>query len=132
MQSYTSCFLRSLSSGYDMSSLAPPVDRELLLDQVGGDESLVIELGQIFREEVPSMKETLRSSLSAEDVDTAVKRAAHRVRGSLLSMSALQGAAIADALESAGKNSAGAEYSGLIEALCDEIDRVDVFLAALG
>ncbi len=115
-----------------MSSPASPVDRELLLEQVGGDESLVIELGQIFREEVPSMKSFLRAALESPDTNTAVKRAAHRVRGSLLSMSALQGAAIADELENAAKAGAGGKFQRLTDSLCSELDRVDNFLARMG
>jgi HPt (histidine-containing phosphotransfer) domain-containing protein len=70
------------------------------LERVGGDEPLLVELIAIFFEEYPKFAGRLTQALSQKDF-TALREAAHSLKGSLGYLGAADGEALALAVEQA-------------------------------
>lgn len=66
--------------------------------QMEGEPDFVVELIDIYLDEVPRLFDTLRKSIANKDRNTA-RRAAHSLRGSSANLGVLQMAAIAGELE---------------------------------
>jgi two-component system, sensor histidine kinase and response regulator len=73
------------------------------LERVGGNESLVRQLVQIYAEEAPKQLEKLRTAISADDSET-VEMIAHRLRGELSYFGLPNTARKAHDLERLGRN----------------------------
>jgi two-component system sensor histidine kinase/response regulator len=92
------------------------LDRPGLLDRLDGDEPLMHEMAVLFLEECPSMLDAVRDGICQGDTHL-VQRAAHALKGALLSLSA-------DPV---------AQTSGQLETLADagELERCRTLVALL-
>jgi PAS domain S-box-containing protein len=85
----------------------PPVagaalDRESALQRVGGDESLLRDIGQLFLEEYPALLEAIRAAAAARDAHR-LERSAHSLKGSVANFGAAGAVAAALRLEKLGR-----------------------------
>jgi PAS domain S-box-containing protein len=81
----------------------PALDASDVMSRVGGDQALFAEVVSLFREEAPRLVADMRRAVLTGDAKT-LERAAHRLRGSLVSLSAKPAAEIAAALETMGRS----------------------------
>jgi len=90
------------SSVGDLNS-APPVDLDAALEVVGGDRELLQEAVQVFLEEdYPRQLKELSQGIESQDA-SAVRAAAHGIKGVLKSFGAQLGGEMAFRLETMGK-----------------------------
>jgi HPt (histidine-containing phosphotransfer) domain-containing protein len=109
-----------------------PVDLAVLATyddaQMEGEPDFVIELIEIYLDEVPRLFDTIRTSITNSDRAT-LRRAAHSLRGSSANLGVLQMAAIAGELEHL-ENNATSVAAELLRSLEDEFERVTQILNA--
>jgi CheY-like chemotaxis protein len=100
-----------------------------LLPRLGGDESLLVEMVEIFAAESPQMLRTLRQALDANDPG-AIQRAAHNLKGAVSVFGARPATRSAQAIEGMGREGslAGARYA--VAVLEREVERLNHALAA--
>lgn len=55
-------------------------DRKTALEQMGGDEELMVELVELFLEDLPERLQEIEAALAAGDAE-ALSRAAHTLKG---------------------------------------------------
>jgi len=79
----------------------PAIDREELLERLGGDRELVGEILGLFDDECVAMLDAIEHAVRAADAPR-LERAAHTLKGALLNISAGPGAEIAATLEELG------------------------------
>ena len=96
--------------------------------QIEGEPDFVVELIDLYLDEVPRLFDSLHTSIQNNDATTA-KRAAHSLRGSSANLGVLQIAAIADELEHLG-NPCGTSAMQLLQSLENEFRRVKEILTA--
>ncbi len=77
-------------------------DRQGLLARLMGDEALAMKILEAFLDEAPRQLETLKGYLNASETERA-HRQAHSLKGAALNVGAEKMAAIASAMEQAGK-----------------------------
>ena len=78
-------------------------DPTSLLERVSGDRELLRELVDLFAQEYPEMLSDIESAVKGGNA-SALQRAGHKMKGSVLQFSANSAGAIAGALEVMGKN----------------------------
>jgi signal transduction histidine kinase/CheY-like chemotaxis protein/HPt (histidine-containing phosphotransfer) domain-containing protein len=78
------------------------LDAEQALAQVGGDMAVLAELIALFRSEVPRALAAIREGIGTTD-SSAVARAAHRLKGSLVTLGARAASAEALRMETLGR-----------------------------
>jgi two-component system sensor histidine kinase/response regulator len=93
----------------------------LLTERLGGDDQLVRELIDIFLDEYPVLLRAVRASAARGDA-TALRRAAHALRGSISNFIDDGPTVTALALERAGENSRLEGTARLLGPLEREID----------
>lgn len=96
--------------------------------QIEGEPDFVVELIDLYLDEVPRLFDTIHTSIQNNDSTTA-KRAAHSLRGSSANLGVLQIAAIADELEHL-ENPCGTSATQLLQSLENEFRRVKEILTA--
>jgi len=96
--------------------------------QIEGEPDFVVELIDIYLNEVPRLFDTIRKSIANHDRGTA-KRAAHSLRGSSGNLGVLQMATIAGELEHLENNYSTAAAE-LLLSLENEFERVKEILNA--
>jgi len=103
------------------------IDREALLERVGGDMDLLRELVGLFLDDSLRLVDRIRRAVIQKDADD-LERAAHGLKGSVLNFEARKVADIAQALETMGRNrdltqaqNVAAELEKRIEALRAEL-----------
>ncbi len=79
-----------------MSTAGAPFDEAALLERVEGDTELLAEIVALFLEDSPGHMEEVRAAVAAGDA-TALKRAAHTLKGAASNFGAA--AVVASALE---------------------------------
>lgn len=94
--------------------------------QMEGEPDFVVELIDIYLEEVPRLFDILRNSIANRDRNTA-RRAAHSLRGSSANLGVLQLAAIAGELEHLEDNHSTAALE-LLASLANEFERAKEIL----
>ena len=99
------------------------IDRSELLDRLGGDEVLVAEVVGMFMHEAPSMLAALQREVQRGEA-VGIERAAHKLKGALLSLSAGTAARIAKDMELAARESDVARAPELVTRLEQEIEAV--------
>jgi HPt (histidine-containing phosphotransfer) domain-containing protein len=106
------------------------LDREALMDRVGGDVEFLQEIAGLFQEDCPKLMGEIRAAVSAGDPH-GLERAAHTLKGSVSNFGAEMARLAAFRLESMGRagdlSPAGEAYAAL-EA---EIARFNQALVAL-
>jgi two-component system sensor histidine kinase/response regulator len=85
-----------------VSSGRAAFDPTSLLERVSGDRELLRELVDLFAQECPGMLSDIESAVK-EGNASALQRASHKMKGSVLQFSAAGAGAIAGALEAMGK-----------------------------
>lgn len=93
---------RCLASSHERVS-DPRFDRFAALARANGDAALLGELSALFLQETPATVAAIEQALLAQD-PVSVERLAHRLKGSLLTLSAKRGAALALELETMARS----------------------------
>ena len=106
-------------------------DLAMALGRVDGDRTLLGEIVQIFTADVPGMLAAVRSAIDAGD-QIALTRAAHRLKGSILTFAAERASAAALALEQAARAGAMDRAQPLTDALSRELERLLAAVAPHG
>jgi PAS domain S-box-containing protein len=101
----------------------PAVDKDELIGRLGGDEMLVAEVIGMFMHEGPTMLDALDREVSRGE-PIAIERAAHKIKGALLSLAATQAAAIAKDMEASARESDVMQAPHQLQALRTEINAV--------
>ncbi len=101
----------------------PAIDRDELLNRLGGDVQLVAEVIGMFMHEGPLMVDALKREVSRNE-PIAIERAAHKLKGALLSLSAGPASAIAKEMELAARESDLSRASAMLAALEGELRAV--------
>ena len=96
--------------------------------QIEGEPDFVVELIDLYLDEVPRLFDSLHTAIQNND-DATAKRAAHSLRGSSGNLGVLQIAAIADELEHL-ENPCGTSATQLLQSLENEFRRVKEILTA--
>jgi len=79
------------------------IDRASLLERVEGDQELLTEMIQIFKEEAPALMNTMRNALQSGDW-VVLERSAHSLKGAVSNLSSKAVASAALKLEQDAKN----------------------------
>jgi len=111
------------------ADLPPALDRRAALKQLGGDEELFAEIAGLFVAGAPGLFDAIRAGVEAGDA-TAVKRAAHTLKGSSGCVGGLQVSAAAARLEALGTAGDLTDAAASVETLSSELDRLLSALAA--
>jgi HPt (histidine-containing phosphotransfer) domain-containing protein len=113
------------------TSPAPPIDVAAVLEQIGGDRALLVEMAEIFVAEYPdrmaSLRDAVRSSRAAD-----IEFAAHALRSAVQFFGAEPAAALAHELEARAREGDVAGSTALLARLDREMDRLLAFLADPG
>lgn len=104
-----------------------PFDRNTVLENLGGDESLLAEVSGIFIADWPENLARLRAAVAAGDAE-AVRRAAHAVKGAAGNFSAERAVQAARTLEFAGRDG---DLSQAPQLLDETVAAVEALVAAL-
>jgi signal transduction histidine kinase/DNA-binding response OmpR family regulator/HPt (histidine-containing phosphotransfer) domain-containing protein len=97
------------------------------LANVGGDESLLAELVQIYLDESPKWLQAIRESISKED-SSQMYRSAHTLRGALQTLGAESVATAARDLELIGRQGTVANAEPALELLRERMDQLTVLI----
>ncbi|HTM04965.1 MAG TPA: Hpt domain-containing protein [Vicinamibacterales bacterium] len=89
---------------------------EALLDRLGGDEELARQMAALFVDECPNMLDDVRRAVAGGSADD-IRRVAHAFKGSVANFVADGPAAIALALEHAGRDERLADAPTLLARL---------------
>jgi two-component system sensor histidine kinase/response regulator len=103
------------------------IDWQALRDNCAGDDALVFEIVELFQREAPGLLADVQRAVGAREA-LAIRRAAHRLKGALVSLAAPQASSLAMELEQAGAENDLARVGPLGVALTHEMTRL---LAAL-
>jgi hypothetical protein len=114
----------------DPAAERPALDIAAALDRVDGDRQLLSEIAGIFLTDVPAMVQNIRAALAASD-PAALARAAHRVKGSVLTFAAGPASEAALALEQLGRAGTLEGAEGLGRTLERELERLSESLKPL-
>jgi two-component system, sensor histidine kinase and response regulator len=96
------------------------VDRDAVLDRVGGDEALLREIVGIFLDEYPSLVAEIRASVERQDAH-ALECAAHALKGSVSNFGAPSVAHAAFELELMGRRNELQLATDVFETLTSEL-----------
>jgi signal transduction histidine kinase/CheY-like chemotaxis protein/HPt (histidine-containing phosphotransfer) domain-containing protein len=122
---------RGSAAETDGTGLGMSLDREGLMDIVGGTPRIARELLRIFRRSCPDIFAAVEAAVGDADAD-ALREAAHALKGMGLNVSAKPVADAALALERAGRNGdltdAAAQLARLEAELARLWDAIDIFL----
>jgi two-component system sensor histidine kinase/response regulator len=98
------------------ASAASIVDRNDVLERVGGDEELLHEIIGIFLEEYPSLIAGIRSAVEKQDA-RSLERSAHNLKGSVCNFGARSATQAALELELMGRKGETHSAGPVVEAL---------------
>jgi signal transduction histidine kinase/CheY-like chemotaxis protein/HPt (histidine-containing phosphotransfer) domain-containing protein len=107
-----------------------PIDHEAALEIVGGSAELFTEIAGIFMEECPGLLDAIDDGFTAADLDV-VKRASHRLKGSLGMLAALPAHKTAQRLEHSAGSGEMDQARDAWETLRAEIERLQPELIGL-
>ena len=112
-----------------MSQAATPVfDRQLMIERLDGDESLLTEIIAVYLEERSALLDHVRRAIGGADT-SEIAKAAHCIRGTLLNVAAPRAAAVATSLEQAARDDGG-DFPALLEQLEGALREFDDALRA--
>ena len=109
---------------------AAPFDLEEAIGRVGGDRALLAEVAGLFLLEAGTLVGDVRSAVEAEDGER-LARAAHRLRGSVLTFAAAPAAEATNVLEAMGRAGALEGAADALEGLEAEVERLVAALRPL-
>ncbi len=110
-----------------MGPAANVIDREALLERVGGDVEFLQEIARLFLDDCPRMVEQLRSACARGDAQ-AVQHVAHTLKGCVANFGAQPACDAAFQVERLGR---AGDLSGAPEACAALEQELDRFRAAL-
>ena len=102
---------------------APALDEPALLDRLNGDEHLLRELIEVFEADCPRMQESIKNAIAAGDT-SALRIAAHKLKGSVANFSAHEAHAAALRLENLARQQNLRATPGAAAALDKELNRL--------
>ena len=102
----------------------PVIDWEVALDQAAGDRDLVLEMIDVYFDELPKLMSRIEQAIEAND-GPALRRAAHTLKGALHHLVANRAAAAAAELERLGSSALAAEGRFALAALRSELTRLE-------
>ena len=108
----------------EIEDVPPPIDMETVREMFDGDTSILAELVGLFVDEYPELYGQLSAAVDARDFPATAK-IAHRLKGSLGTLSAFPAMEAAAALEQAGKAEDGAEVASRLMAFLGEMGRLE-------
>jgi PAS domain S-box-containing protein len=111
------------------ASREPPIDLTTALSTVDGDEALLAELIDIFRQDYPIHLAALQEALSQHHA-SQLARSAHSLKGATIALGATRASALAAELETMGRDTRLDGASALIEELEHELAGIVAFYAA--
>jgi len=111
-----------------LSEETPVIDRAAVLEKLGGDEELLAEIIELYLDDAPKVLDSIRAAFATEDVE-GVWKAAHRLKGSVGSLSADPAFQAAKHLEEVGRKGDLAAAVQAFEALEREAERLAEELA---
>ena len=100
-----------------------PFDRSAALEGLGGDEELLAEVIELFLEEYPKQRATIREAVKSGDRETA-HRTTHTLMGALGSLHADPAVEAARALEAAAETDDGERLREALRTLEREVERL--------
>jgi PAS domain S-box-containing protein len=106
------------------------VDRAKLLEQTGGDTALLRQVVEVFLEEKASMLAAVRVAVERGDA-AEIARAAHRIKGTCMTLAARLAGEAAAQLERMGRAGDLDQVRGLLVLLDDRVRQVEAELVAL-
>ncbi len=109
---------------------ADVLDRQQLIQRIGNDPEILLQLVAVFREECRMLLVQIERGLAARDT-RVVERAAHRLRGSLGTMAAEPAQQVALEVELLGRAGDLGTAAERFRALAYEVERLEPALAAL-
>ena len=114
----------------DAPAEPPVLDKAALHDQVGDEPDLLLRIVGMFLSDSRQVLESLDHGLASGDAEE-IARAAHRLKGALLTLGAGPAADVALQLERMGREGDLAQAETTVEALRRELDRLEPELTAL-
>jgi two-component system, sensor histidine kinase and response regulator len=106
-----------------------PINRARLLAVVGGDRQLLVELIDLFLEQIPTLLHQIDDAIAGGD-DVGLRRSAHTLKGSLATFAADEAMDAAQALERIGASGELHEAEPVRAALARALTRVEETLIA--
>lgn len=106
------------------------VDREVLLDRVGGDEDLLQEITNIFLEEYPALLTEIRGAVAGGNAK-ALESAAHSLKGAVANFGATAATQAALELELIGRRGTMAQAPSALATLEECFEALKPSLLAL-
>jgi two-component system, sensor histidine kinase and response regulator len=106
------------------------LDLEQALERTGGDRELLAEVAQMCLDDIPGMLGDIRDSLSHQDAQ-AVRKAAHKLKGSLVALAADDASEAAHSIEMMGAEGHLDRAAEALAALEGEIEKIRPALAAI-
>jgi len=103
------------------------VDEARLLDNMGGSREILIEASQVFLDDVGTMLVSLKDAAQSGSAHK-IERAAHLIKGALLSMAAPRAVELAASIEKRARAGETA-FGDAIDAFSDEVARVGAAIA---
>ena len=97
------------------------IDREDLMERIGGDMELLEELLELFDEDYPELMGEIRSAVDSRDGEK-LKRSAHTLKGAVGNFAAIKAHHLAYQLEKMGENNDFSNAFMLVEQLEQAID----------
>lgn len=106
------------------SLLDSPIDRQWVLEQIGGDEELLRAIAEVFLIDGPDLRQRLLDCLPSEDAN-ALHAVAHCAKSAVGNFGAPAAVNAATQLEDAAKSGDTAALPELTRNLCAELLRVE-------
>lgn len=104
-----------------------PIDIDVLMEIMDGDQELILDCLGDFAEEYPALLEEIDAAIASGD-DGALERCAHALKGSLKYLAASAAADVAGVLEQMGRDGTGEDRREHFDALARECERVKTFI----
>jgi two-component system, sensor histidine kinase and response regulator len=105
------------------------IDRDSIMQRLGGDEELLRSFIEVFFEDSPELMQQLRFAIAEHDANL-LQRSAHSLRGLAANFSAAAVVELASGLEKAGKDNDLSEANSLLTQLTDAMHLLHETLAA--
>ena len=112
-----------------MQSTDTPYNRALVLENLGGDEELFMQIAGMFIADWPRSLAALRAALAASDAAT-LRSAAHSIKGAVANFCAERAVQMARDLEMTGKTGDLAQAPRQVDATIAAVDEVVAALKA--
>jgi HPt (histidine-containing phosphotransfer) domain-containing protein len=120
-----------VSLSIDSTSTARgPIDVAQLLDRLDGDRILIAELVDIFRVDCPGNLRFAQEAIDRQDAN-GLWRSAHKLKGALANLSAIEASTIAAELEVIGRSLDMATAQATLDSLVQEAGNALLALEAL-